>query len=221
MQYDFDFSVVLDQADRLLLGCLWTLGLSFLAMCVGIVAAIMILPLRMSKVGVLAFLAGAYVQLFRNTPFLVQIYFIYFGFPAMGVRFDSNTAALIALSANFAAYSSEIIRGGITSIPRGQTEAGLALGLGNLETFFYIVLKPAVRKVYPALVSQFVLLMLMTSVASSVGATELTYFGQEIEYSTYRSFEVYFTLSAIYLSMALLLSFALSRVDKFIFRYPV
>ncbi|WP_411037599.1 amino acid ABC transporter permease [Shinella sp. BYT-45] len=221
MQYDFDFSVVFNQADRLFLGCLWTLGLSFLSMGVGIVVAILIILLRTSKIGFLSFLASAYVQLFRNTPFLVQIYFIYFGFPAMGVRFDSNTAALIALSANFAAYSSEIIRGGITSIPRGQTEAGLALGLGTLETFFYIVLKPAVRKVYPALVSQFVLLMLMTSVASSVGATELTYFGQEIEYSTYRSFEAYFTLSAIYLSMALVLSFALSRVDKFIFRYPV
>ncbi|MEW9617893.1 amino acid ABC transporter permease [Shinella sp. S4-D37] len=221
MQYDFDFSVVLDQADRLLLGCLWTLGLSLLSMCVGMVAAVAIILLRTSKSRLPAFLAGVYVQLFRNTPFLVQIYFIYFGFPAMGIRFDSNTAALIALSANFAAYSSEIIRGGITSVPRGQTEAGLALGLGTLETFFYIVLKPAVRKVYPALVSQFVLLMLMTSVASSVGATELTTFGQEIEYATYRSFEVYFTLSVIYLSMAVMLSFTLSRVDKYIFRYPL
>lgn len=221
MQYEFNFSVVYSQFDQLLLGCLWTLSMSLTSTVVGIVVAIVIILMRTSHMPLLPIVADLYVQVFRNTPFLVQIYFVYFGFPALGIRFDPDTAALIALSANFAAYSSEIIRGAIASIPRGQSDAGLALGLSSLQTFFYVILIPAVRKVYPALVSQFIMLMLMTSIASSVGAMELTFVGQEIEYRTYRSFEVYFTLSAIYLAMSVLMSACLSAVGKLMFRYPM
>src|SRR5258706_14817708 len=133
---------------------------------------------------------AAYVELIRNTPFLVQIFIVYFSLPALGVSVEANQAALAAMVVNFGAYGTEILRAGIESIPQGQIEAAKALGLSRLQTFAHVVLYPAVKTVFPALSSQFILLMLASSVVSTISAVELTAVTHYLQYTTLRPFQV-------------------------------
>jgi polar amino acid transport system permease protein len=144
-----------------------------------------------------------YVEAIRNTPLLVQLFIVFFGLPSLGIRLDANLAAMIALSINVGAYCGEILRAGFESIRTSQVEAGRALGLTAGQTFRHVVLFPAVKAIYPALTSQFVLLLLATSVVSSIGATELFHQAAFIDSRTYRSFESYTLITGAYLVMTL------------------
>jgi polar amino acid transport system permease protein len=112
---------------------------------------------RTAGLRLVRWLVAAYVEIIRNTPFLVQIFLIYFSLPALGVRFDANEAALTAMVANLGAYATEIVRAGIDAVPQGQIEAARALGLKRLYTFRFVVLFPALKTVFPALASQLIL----------------------------------------------------------------
>lgn len=220
MSYQFDFSVVLDHMGELLFGCLETLAMSVVAMVLALVAAVLaVMGLRLRprwfRVPV-----GTLVEVVRNTPFLIQIFFIYFGLPAIGIRFPPDIAAVIALAINGAAYAIEIIRAGVDSVGRGQIEAGQALGLHPLQVFRGVVLRPAIRVVYPALTSQFIFLMLTSSVVSSISAPELTHTAAVLEGITFRSFEVYSTVTVLYGAMAILLSIAFAGLFRWRISYP-
>jgi polar amino acid transport system permease protein len=143
------------------------------------------------------------VEAIRNTPLLAQLFFVYFGLPGIGLRLDAFVAALITLVVNLGAYTTEIVRGGIDAVPHGQLDAGFALGLTRLQVFFLIVLKPALQTMFPALASQFTLLMLSTSILSQIGVTDLFHMGSLIDSETYRSFEVYAVVCGFYLAAAL------------------
>jgi len=162
-----------------------------------------------------------FVELIRNTPFLVQIYFIFFALPLAGVRLDPTPTAIIALGINGGAYAIEIIRGGVQSIGKGQIEAGLALNLNRMQVFRLIVLKPALRAIYPSLVSQFILLTLTTSIASAISAYELTSVAQVIESNSFRSFEVYGVVTLLYLAMSWLLMRMFGLIQARYLAYPV
>ncbi len=181
LNYTLDFTPVIDGLPALLLGCLGTLWLALSGMALAIVIGIGGVILRDSNVKLLRWFVIGFVELIRNTPFLVQIYFIFFALPLAGVRLDPTPTAIVALGVNGGAYAIEIIRGGVQSINKGQVEAGLALGLHKLSVFRFIVLKPALRAVFPSLASQFVLLTLTTSIASAVSAYELTSVAKRIE----------------------------------------
>ena len=220
MSYQFDFSVVFANMDVLLSGCLATLALSVTAMILALVVALLaVVGLRLRqrwfKIPV-----GAFVELVRNTPFLIQIFFIYFGLPAIGVRFAPDVAAVIALAVNGAAYAIEIIRAGVDSIAMGQIEAGRALGLHPLQIFRGIVLRPALRVVFPALTSQFIFLMLTSSIVSSISARELTHTAAVLEGITFRSFEVYSTVTLLYGIMSVLLSICFALLFRYRISYP-
>ena len=161
-----------------------------------------------------------FVEAIRNTPFLVQLFYLFFALPFVGVRLNPTVTAVLALGINGGAYSIEIIRGGVELIPRGQKEAGFALGLSPLDVFRFIVLRPALRAIYPALTSQFILLTLTSSVCASISAFELTQVGQKIESDTFASFEVYFTITGIYLVLSWLLMTVFSLVGRRAFAYP-
>jgi len=172
----------------------------------------MVLSLALAILGALArtdgpkpfrALVGAYVEVVRNTPFLVQVLFIFFGLPATGVRLEANTCALIALTLNGSAYAIEIVRAGIESVGHGQAEAARALGLRRLQIFRLVVLPQALRIVVPPLGSQFILLMLNSSVVSVISANELTGAAQDIQGRTFRSFEAYAVAAGIYLVLSL------------------
>ncbi|MVA22049.1 ABC transporter permease subunit [Agrobacterium vitis] len=221
MDYSFDFAVVFSRFDALLYGCLLTLQLSAGAIVLSLVIAIAAVALMQARISPAIKVINGFVEVVRNTPFLVQIFFIYFGLPSMGVRFDPNIAALIALGINGAAYSIEIIRAGVEAIPKGQLEAGVALGLKRSQIFRYIIIKPALRTIYPALTSQFIFLMLTSSIASSITANELTHVGAAIEGETFRSFEVYFIVAVLYLAMSFLMSLMFRAIAQINFSYPV
>lgn len=221
MNYTFDFQPVIDGLPDLLLGCLGTLNLALSGMVLAIVIGIGGVVLRDSRSRIARWCVMGFVELIRNTPFLVQIYFIYFALPLAGIRLDPTPTAIIALGINGGAYAIEIIRGGVQSISKGQIEAGLALGLHRAQVFRLIVLKPALRAVFPSLTSQFILLTLTTSIAAAVSAYELTSVAQIIENNSFRSFEVYGTITLMYLAMSWLLMNVFRIISAHYFSYPV
>jgi polar amino acid transport system permease protein len=219
LSYTFQFDAVFDSWDELLDGTLLTLQLSASAMLIGLVVAIACALGKTSGPRPIRWLVDTYVELIRNTPFLVQIFFIFFGLPAIGLRLSSNQAALIAMIVNVGAYATEIIRAGIESIGKGQVEAGLALGLRPLQVFRYIILKPALRAVYPALASQFILLMLSSSIVSAISADELTSAANNIQSRTFRSFEIYIVVTGIYFVLSVLFSTVFAGIYRAAFSY--
>lgn len=203
MEYNFRFGAVLRYWDEIVEGVLLTLQLSATTMVIGlgiglVVAAMSTTPFRWLRVP-----ARFYVEVIRNTPLIVQLFIVFFGLPSLGIKLNANEAALIALSINLGAYTAEIIRAGIESIRKSQIEAGRALGLTAAQTFRYVVLFQALKAIYPALASQFVLLMLTTSIVSAIGASELFHQAAFIESRTYRSFEAYALITISYLGLTL------------------
>ena len=203
MHYVFQFNVVWEHLPELLNGALLTIELSAAAMALGLLLAVLCAYGGAAGPKPVRLLVQAYVELIRNTPFLVQIFIIYFSLPVAGIRLTANTAALLAMTVNLGAYASEIIRAGIDAIPQGQVEAARALGLRRLQIFRFVILFPALKTVYPALASQFILLMLSSSVVSTISAVELTAITNSLQSTTFRSFEFYFVATGLYLAMAL------------------
>ena len=221
MTYQFHFLPVLASWRELLDGLITTIELSLGAMVLGLVIAVICAIAKTGGPGPLRWLIAAYVEIIRNTPFLVQIFFIFFGLPAAGIRLNPNTAALLALTVNVGAYATEIIRAGIEAVQRGQIEAGIALGLKRLQIYRYIVIKPALRTIYPALTSQFIYLMLTSSVVSAISATDLAAAGNEIQSQTFAAFEVYLIITVIYLVLSWVLSLAFDAIERAAFHYPL
>ncbi|MBV9782188.1 MAG: amino acid ABC transporter permease [Acidisphaera sp.] len=216
MDYVFQFGTVWQDWPLLLHGLWATIRLSALAMVLGLAIGVAGAWGDTEGPPALQWPIRAYVELIRNTPFLVQLLVIYLGLPEIGVRFDPDAAALVALTVNLGAYAIEIVRAGIEAVPEGQTEAGLALGLHPFQVFCLIVIRPALRAVYPALASQFILLMLGTSIVSVIGAEELTAAANSIQARTFRAFEIYFTVLALYLALSLAFRVAFAAAGRLI-----
>lgn len=201
MGYTPNYSVIWNNLGFFIQGALSTLQLSLISVGLGLVLGILGALARTSGNRILNGIAVAYVEFFRNTPFLIQLFFFYFGFSSVGLRMTAWQAAVLALSINFGAYSTEIVRAGIQGISKGQVEAGLALGLKPMQIFRRVILVPALANIYPALVSQIVIALLFTSVVSQISAEELTFVGSYLQSRTFRSFEIYFFISLLYLLM--------------------
>ncbi|MDU5779818.1 MAG: amino acid ABC transporter permease [Pantoea sp.] len=192
-----------------LLAGLWvTIQLTVMATVGGVGLGILGAALRSGKASWASRLWGLYVEIIRNTPFVVQLFFIVFGLPNLGLKLTAGEAALLAMLINLGAYSTEIIRAGIQVTPKGQWEAGRVLGLTRAQTFLRVVLPPSLQRIYPALVSQCIIVMLGSSVVSQVSYEELTFAANLIQSRTFLSFEVYLVTTLIYL----LLSIAMRQV---------
>lgn len=219
--YNFNFAPVFASMDKLLVGAWQTIELSCAAMVLGLIVSIICAVGKTSGPKPIRFLIEVYIEIIRNTPFLVQIFFIFFGLPSAGLRLSPNSAALLALVVNFGAYGTEIIRAGIESIHKGQVEAGTALGLSKLQVFRYVIMKPALRTVYPSLTSQFIYLMLTSSVVSVISANELAAAGNDLQSATFASFEVYIVITLMYLVMSIGFSAIFALIEKVAFKYPL
>lgn len=220
MNYDFQFQAVFDAWPLLLKGTWTTIQLSLTATLLGLLVAILCAWVKTSGPKALRFVVNAYIELIRNTPFLVQLFFVFFGLPALGLRWSAHTAALVAMVVNLGAYATEIIRAGIESIPHGQVEAGLALNLKRHQVFRHIILKPALKAIYPALTSQFILLMLSSAVVSAISADDLTSVAANLQSQTFRSFEIYIVVAGIYLALALAFSLLFRAIYRAALDYP-
>jgi polar amino acid transport system permease protein len=217
MAYQFQFEPVFERADLLLEGMLMTIQLSSAAIFFGTGIGIILAAVRSGQTGWVRRIIDVYVEVVRNTPFLVQLFILYFGLPAIGMRVSAVEAALISMIINLGAYSTEIVRAGIEAIHPSQIEAGLSLGMSRVQVFRRVVLKPAIAKVYPALCGQFVLMMLASSVTSAISTQELSALAGQIDSETYRSFEVYTLVTLIYLGLALFFKGVLAVIGYLLF----
>jgi polar amino acid transport system permease protein len=218
MNYVFQFGIVWDHWPRLLEGAWLTLRLSAAALAIGLAVSVLLAFARHDGPRWLRVGVGAYVELIRNTPFLVQLFVLYFSLPALGLRLDAAEAALLGMALNFAGYGCEIVRSGMEAVPRGQVEAARALGLSPLRCFRLVVAPQALAIAWPALASQAVLLMLGSSLVSAISVEELTAVTNSLQSTTFRAFEFYFVATAMYLLMALGFRAALAGLHWLLFR---
>lgn len=166
----------------------------------------------------LRLLAKSYIEIIRNTPFVVQLFFVAFGLPLLfNYQWSFYASALLAITLNFSAYFAEIIRSGIASIDKGQLEASKSLCLTKRQTFFDIVLPQALVKVYPSLTSQFIFLFLTTGLISEISVEDLTWAGRYIADRNFRDFEVFLVLTIIYMLMAWLFKLILQIIKRHAF----
>ncbi|MDJ1654393.1 amino acid ABC transporter permease [Raoultella sp. Ech2A] len=200
-----DFTAILAQWQLLWSGALLTAKLALVTTLTGFLIGTLCAAARRSESVWLARLTGVYVESIRNTPFLVQIFLVYFGLSSLGFSFSAFTVSVIALTINVGAYTAEIMRAGFESIHKGQWEAAETLGLNRWQQYWHVALRPAIERVYPSLTSQFILLMLASSVTSQISAEELTATANFIQSETYRPFETFFIVACIYIALSLLM----------------
>ncbi|SJZ86113.1 amino acid ABC transporter membrane protein 1, PAAT family (TC 3.A.1.3.-) [Enhydrobacter aerosaccus] len=204
MSYDFDFSFLAEKWPAFVAGAWLTVQLTVVSIALGFAVGTICALCRVYGGAVLRRLVGGYVELIRNTPLLVQIFIVYFGLSSLGLKLSAEVSAVIALVVNMGAYTTEIMRAGLQSIQRTQLEAADCLGLTRLQAIIHVVLLPAMERVYPALSSQAVLLMLASSITSQISAEELTATANLVQSDTYRSFEVYIVVAVVYLALSAL-----------------
>lgn len=217
MKLVLNFTPVWAEMEMILDGIMLTIGLSMAAIILGSALAVLLVGLKSLAPRWVGIIVDAYVELMRNTPFLIQLFMIFFGLPLMGLKMSGATAGLLAMTMNLGAYATEIIRAGVDSTHKSQLEAGLSLALTRLQVFRYVVLKPAFAKVWPALSSQFVLMMLASSICSFISVSELSGAAAIIESRTFRSFETYIVVTLVYLVLALALKSSLLLLGKWLF----
>jgi len=217
MTYTFDFAAGLAYWPLLLQGIWTTLRLTLFCTVFGILIGALCAVIRTGGPVWAQRLIGLYVEFIRNTPLLIQAYFLIFGVASLGVRLPILVGATIALTINIGAYTTEIVRAGIESIHKGQLEAAQCLGLGRVQTYLHVVIRPALERVYPALASQYVLLMLASSTLSSVGVAELFGMASRIQSDTFRNFEVFVLLGILYLVLAVTVRAGFSLLGLMLF----
>lgn len=217
MPFEFRFGPVFNEWPRLLDGLVLTLGLSTGGILLGTALGITLAVLRATAPRLVGRLVEFYVEVIRNTPFLVQLFIVFFGLPPLGLRLSAAEAALVTLTLNLGAYATEIVRAGLESVHPAQIEAGQSLAMTRLQVFRHVVLLPALARVWPALCSQFVLMMLSTSVCSFISVEEMSGMAASIESQTFRSFEVYIVVTGLYLILALVLRLGLAGLGRVLF----
>lgn len=218
MGYEFDVSALVANIGPLLQGAGLTVGLTAFAAVVSLILSVGGAVTRLWGPSWARVLVGAYVEVIRNTPFIVQLFFIFFGLPSIGIKLTALGAAALAMTINLTAYGIEIVRAGIQAVPDGQREGGISLGLSPVRVFLQIVLPQAIAVVYPSLVSQTVITMLESAVISQIAVVDLTHVADLIQSRSYRAFETYFAVAVIYLGMALGLRWLLDRAGMRLFR---
>ncbi|PSL16210.1 amino acid ABC transporter membrane protein (PAAT family) [Marinobacterium halophilum] len=214
-QFQFDWQAALDAVPFLLKGAPYTLMISFGGLLVGFALGILFGLLSLNRRWYLRWPATAYIEVFRGTPILVQVLFIFYGLPDLiGAPIDPITAAIAAIAFNSGAYISEVVRGGVQSIAKGQREAGLSLGLSRTQTFWTIIWPQAFRRMIPPLGNQAIVSIKDTSLFSVIGVGELVRQGQVYIANTFTAFEVYFVVAIMYLIITLSLSFLLRLIER-------
>jgi polar amino acid transport system permease protein len=218
MIYHLQFADLLPYWRVLLDGLIFTIILTLVSTFAGVTLGTAGAAARTFGPRWLGGCAVAYVELIRNTPFIVQLFFIFFGLPALGLKLSETAAAFIAMTINLGAYSTEIIRAGIEAVPKGHIEAGVSLAMSKWEVLRYVVLKQAFQKIYPALASQIIIVMLGSAVVSQISAQDLTYAANFVQSRTFRAFEVYLVAAVIYLLLAIATRALLRGLGRALFR---
>jgi cystine transport system permease protein len=211
---DSSLQLVLDSAPLLLRGVLYTVELSLGGMVFGLALGFALAMMRLSPSRILDWIARVYVSFIRGTPLLVQLFLIYYGLPQFGIRFDPITSALIGFSLNVAGYSSEILRGAIGAIERGQWEAAFSIGMTPMQAMRRVVLPQAARTALPPLGNSFISLIKDTSLAATIQVPELFRQAQLITARTFEVFTMYLAAAFLYWVLSSLLAFGQTYLEK-------
>ena len=215
MVYQFRFDVVWNNIGFLMEGLSLTLLISFLALVISMALGLVVAVVRLSKNRGVSFIAATYVEFFRDTPVLVQLFWVYYVLPILlGIQISAFGAALIGLTLHSAAFLGEIYRAGIQSVPAGHVEAAKVLGLGPVQTFVRIVLPQAFRTILPPLVNNFVDLIKLSSLASVFAVGEVTRKATELSAATFRPLEIFTFIALIYFFICWPLSMAMRVLER-------
>ena len=218
---DLRFFEIYRNPDYLILlgkGAVLSASITVLAALFGLVIAFILAAIRYGQVPVLKWIAAAYVEFIRNTPLIVQLFFIAFGLPMLlGYEWPFWAHALLSLSINFSGYFAEILRAGLESTGKGQREAARALGLKPPVIFFLVITPVAVASMFASLNSQFIFLFLTTGIISEIGVADLTQSGLYIDSRTFRTFEVFLVLTGLYILISMLFKTALAVIERALF----
>lgn len=218
--YVFQFRPIFQELPLLLSGALVTIHISILTLLFSFIVGTIGALCRLSRSRWLNVPARWYVEFIRNTPLLVQLFFIYFGFSQINIEVSNYMAGLIGLVVNNGAYLTEIVRAGIEAIHKGQVEAGLSLGLSFPQLMRYVVFPQAFRVIYPPLCNQFIGIILWSSLVSTIAVQDLALRGKELASETFRSFETYVVVTLVYVVMTLTISGCLKVLGRRLFRRP-
>jgi polar amino acid transport system permease protein len=205
LSYSLDFTWLEGAVSQIASGALMTLLLIAVSSALGTIISVFGAAGRRSGYVLVRQAVASYVELIRNTPFLAQLFFIYFGLPSLGLRLDPVVSGIVAMTVNLAAYGIEIVGAGLDAVPIGQREAGRSLGLHATQIFVKIVLPQALKVIFPALTSQIVITMLESAAVSQIAVRDLTYEADLLQARTFRSFETYLIVTAIYLALSVAL----------------
>lgn len=218
MAVTLDFPAVLVEWPLLARGLAMTAALTAVSAAVGVAVGIACAWARAYGGPALRAVVACYVEAVRNTPFIVQLFFVFFGLPALGVRLSPEAASFLAMTINLGAYATEIVRAGVQGTPRGQIEAAESLALTPAQVFLRVVLPPALQRVWPALVSQIVIVMLGSAVCGQIATEELSYYANLIQSRNFRAFEAYIVATLVYLGFAVVLRHVLNWLGpRFLF----
>lgn len=216
----FDFSDSWEYIPDILHGALVTVQLTVLVTLLSLAFGMFVALCRLSPFLLVRFLSGAYVEVARGTPLILQLFYVYFVLPAFGISIPAFTAATLALTLNYTAYISEVYRAGILAIPRGQTEAATALGLSRASTMRFVIIPQAIYVVIPPLGNYFIALFKDTALASTVTVHEMMFAGQVTAASNFKYFTVYTIVGGIYFALSYPASLFVQALERRVNRSP-
>ena len=214
MAYQLDPYIIIRYLPLFLKGVFLTVEISFFAILIGLPIGILAAVARTSRNKILNLAGAVYVEVFRNTPLLIQIFIIFFGLPSLGVKLSPYVSGLTALVLYVGAYNTEVIRAGLEAVPRGQIEAAKSLGLTGVQTFLHVILPQTFRISLPALGNNWVALVKNSSLVSVIGMVELTWVTFDLNALTFRSFELFGAATIFYLILIFILINILALVEK-------
>jgi polar amino acid transport system permease protein len=210
----FDFQAIIDALPKFKEGLFNTLALTFLGIILSSVLGMICAIMRVSKNSVARVLLGIYVEIFRNTPIVAQIFYLYFVFPTIGIKISAFNCGLIALVLHFNAYNIDVFRAGLEAVPNGLHEAGRALGFTYFQQLRLIIIPIALRFCLPALANNYVAVLKNTAYVSIIGVAELNFVAGAIVADNFTAMEMYSTVSAIYIVLVFGLTWVLRRLEK-------
>lgn len=208
------FEVAFKNLPNFVPGIITTLELSVLSIIGGTIIGVVVNLMKMTKVKPIALIADLYVVIVRGTPLLLQLFFMFYCLPRLGINLNRFTSAVLGLSFHNGAYISEIFRGAILSIPNGQSEAAKAIGMTKLQSFRHVIFPQAFKNAVPALGNQFLLAIKDSSLASVITITETMMIARQLATATFAIFPIYFNAACIYMILTYTLSFLLKKLER-------
>jgi len=209
-----ELSIFIDYGPRILQGFWLTIKIVVLAIALGLPMGVLLALLRRSRLGVLRWIAISFIEIFRNTPFIIQVFLIYYVLPFYGLRLPAEVVGILALAAFGSAYFAEVIRAGIDAIPAGQLESARAIGMTDLQAMRNVVLPQSLSIILPPLTNQMLSLIKESAILSTITVQEMTMTAIRVQGETFRPFEAFIMIALLYWLLNELVAMGMRRLER-------